>query len=313
MSSLEWTIACSSLLTIPALWLLLQREGFRRITDKVRERAPGSFLRLSDGFVHYQIAGPENGPVVLFVHEFSVPYYMWDPTFEALAREGFRVIRFDLYGRGLSDRPCTKYDRRLFVNQIKELLDALQIYTTIDIVCTSMGGAVTTAFAVDHSERVHRIVMIDPFSKKWAIGPLAIPGVGEYLMAVFHLPSAPKRQLNDFYNPKRFPEWPVRFGEQMSYRGFGRALLSTLRNFMNHDHLFEYRKLGLLGKEVLLIWGDSDRTLGTAEATVLQNALDAELHWVKNSGHVPHYEHPEIVNPLITDFLSKEIDKKHLA
>jgi pimeloyl-ACP methyl ester carboxylesterase len=232
---------------------------------------------------------------------------MWDRNVESLAQAGFRVIRYDLYGRGLSDRPHVPYDRDLFVEQINDLLDAVEMKGPVDIVGTSMGGAVATAFSVEHPERVRRVVLIDPLSKKWNIGSLALPGVGEYLSAGFYLPSSPRKQLGDFYHPELFPEWPRRFREQMRFRGFGRAILSTLRNFMNRDHLLDYRKLGWLRKNVLLVWGDSDRILGSEEASVLQFILNSDLQWVKNSGHVPHYEHPEIVNPLIRDFL-EDID-----
>jgi pimeloyl-ACP methyl ester carboxylesterase len=279
---------------------------YRRIDDSVRAEAPGSFVRLSKGFTHYEIAGPKNGTVVLFVHGFSVPYYMWDRTFYAVAKAGFRVVRFDLYGRGLSDRPLVKYNRKLFIEQIEELLGALHIEEPIDIVGTSMGGAVTTAFSAEHPDRVHKIVLIDPLSAKWKIGPLAIPGIGEYLFTWFHLPSSPIKQLGDFCHPELFPEWPVRFREQMQFKGFGRAILSTLRHFMNRDHLNDYQRLGWLRKKVLLIWGDLDRTLGTEEAPTLQSILGADLQWVKDSGHVPHYEHAEIVNSRIISFLEKE-------
>lgn len=37
------------------------------------------------------------------MHGFSVPYYIWEPTFAALVQAGLRVLRYDLYGRGYSD------------------------------------------------------------------------------------------------------------------------------------------------------------------------------------------------------------------
>lgn len=306
MISIDWRMIVAAFFLVGVLLPLLRRGERQTISDEVRKQAFGSFIRLSKGYTHYEIAGPESGPVVLFVHGFSVPYYMWDRTFYAVAEAGFRVIRFDLYGRGLSDRPRLRYDRRLFVEQINELLDALHVQVPVDIVGTSMGGAITTAFSVEHSDRVHKIVLIDPLTSKWKIGPLAIPGIGEYLFAGFYLPSAPKRQLDDFHHPDRFPEWSERFREQVRFRGFDRAILSTLRHFMNRDHLIDYRRLGWLKKSVLLIWGDSDRTLGTEDALTLQSVLDTDLQWIKDSGHVPHYEHAGIVNPLIIDFLQEE-------
>jgi pimeloyl-ACP methyl ester carboxylesterase len=53
---------------------------------------------------HYEVAGPDTAPVVLFASAFSVPGFISDPLFHSLADSGFRVIRFDYYGRGWSDR-----------------------------------------------------------------------------------------------------------------------------------------------------------------------------------------------------------------
>src|SRR5258706_1730610 len=97
------------------------------LTDEARKGAGGSFIRLSDGVVHYELAGPERAGTVVLVHGFSVPYYIWEPTFEALARAGHRVLRYDLYGRGYSDRPRLSYDAETYDLQLLQLLSALKI------------------------------------------------------------------------------------------------------------------------------------------------------------------------------------------
>src|SRR3990172_6014274 len=109
------------LLSVGAYFLFDQET--MTLTDEVRQKVPGSFLQLPDGVVHYELAGPppagmstsaleqvgsgpQAGPpptrtdvrTVVLVHGFSVPYYIWDPTFEALIEAGFRVLRYDLYG-----------------------------------------------------------------------------------------------------------------------------------------------------------------------------------------------------------------------
>ena len=79
------------------------------LNDQTRTGVAGSFVRLPHGTVHYQLAGPERGRTVVLVHGFSVPYYIWDPTYDELVKKGFRVLRYDLYGRGYSDRPDEVY------------------------------------------------------------------------------------------------------------------------------------------------------------------------------------------------------------
>ena len=73
---------------------------------------------------HYQLAGPPAVHTVVLVHGFSVPYYIWDPTFDGLVAAGFRVLRYDLFGRGWSDRPDARYDPNFFDEQLVQLLGA---------------------------------------------------------------------------------------------------------------------------------------------------------------------------------------------
>ncbi|MGB7874199.1 MAG: hypothetical protein WBL25_07430, partial [Anaerolineales bacterium] len=75
------------------------------LNEAARAGAPGSFVQLSDGCSHYELGGPPDGQPVVLVHGFSVPYFIWDPTFSFLTECGFRALRYDLFGRGYSDRP----------------------------------------------------------------------------------------------------------------------------------------------------------------------------------------------------------------
>src|SRR5919109_740116 len=72
-----------------------------------------------------EAAGEDGLSDVVLVHGFSVPFFIYDPTFEFLTRAGFRVLRYDLFGRGFSDRPKARYNIDLFVRQLGELLDGV--------------------------------------------------------------------------------------------------------------------------------------------------------------------------------------------
>src|SRR5689334_19304890 len=128
------------------------------IDQSVRQSVSGSFVQLSKGYTHYEIGGPENGRIVVLAAGFSVPYYIWDPTFKALTDAGFRVLRYDYYGRGYSDRPvddvAKEYKVDLHINQLTELLDKLHITGPIDLVGLSFGGSVITTFAYRYPDRV---------------------------------------------------------------------------------------------------------------------------------------------------------------
>lgn len=295
-------IGMAVLMTLAVLPLFRSREK-KKITDEVRRRASGEFVHLSKGFTHYEAVGPEDGPVIVLVHGFSVPYYVWDMTIGALTAAGFKVIRYELYGRGLSDRPDVCYDRRLFVDQLAELIDALGIQGAVLLAGYSMGGAVVAAFAATFPQKVAKVLLIDPLCERQDIGVLHIPLLGEYLAYGFQVPAMPVKQEEDFCFPEKFPEWDERFREQMRYKGFRRAILSTQRHFMSHDPSPDYETLGKQGKPVFLVWGAEDRTLGTNGVSKLRSLLYPDFLWVEQAGHLPHYEYPDIVNPRMVSFL----------
>ena len=309
-SLIEWSI----LLLLLAIFFvpLLRHTKHDEINTAVRDKASGKFLLLSQGYTHYHIAGPENGMVIVFIHGFSVPYYMWDQNFEVLAQAGFRVIRYDLYGRGLSDRPAVKYNRALFVAQLAELFDSLSLKGPAHLIGNSMGGAIAAAFTAEFPERVGKVVLIDPFCEKFKTGLFGIPVIGEYLTMSFLLPSSPRRQLKDFYRPQNFANWPELFREQMQYKGFARALLSTLRYFLSRDPTPDYQKISREGEPVLLIWGAEDRTLDLSGATKLYRILHPDFLWVEKAGHVPQYECPDAVNQHLIDFLADQADYERI-
>src|SRR5512142_1651487 len=116
------------------------RDETRELNELTRQEASGSFIQLSDGFTHYELSNAEAGQTVVLAHGFSVPYFVYDPTFEFLTQTGFRVLRYDLFGRGFSDRPEKQYNIDLFVRQLGDLLDALRFTRPVSLVGLSTGG-----------------------------------------------------------------------------------------------------------------------------------------------------------------------------
>src|SRR5262249_13103799 len=156
---------------------------------------------------------------------FSVPYYIWDPTFDALTKAGFRVLRYDYYGRGFSDRPEIPYTQDLYVRQLHELLEATHLTGPINLAGLSVGAAIVTAFAAKHPDRVRTLVYLDPaFRTPRPISAIeAMPGLWEFFTVLTDERFWARSQLADFLRPERFPEWPAKYEVQMQYRGFRRA------------------------------------------------------------------------------------------
>lgn len=91
----------------------------------------------------------------------------------------------------------------------------------------------------------------------------------------------------------------------MQYRGFKRALLSTVRNGMLGSFAEVYAALGKTDLPVLLFWGEQDTTTPFANAAALCRLIPhMEFHPIAGCGHIPHYEKPETVNPILLQFLT---------
>jgi len=286
--------------------------GETRVLDaEARASAPGQFIAASDGLTQYELAGPTHGQTVVLIPGFSIPYYLWDPTFRALAEAGFRVLRYNLYGRGYSDRPDVAYNRALFERQLLSLLAALKIESPVDLVGVSMGGAIAVGFTERYPARVRRLGLIDPAglpmpasaAKRLVQASL----IGEWLMDVWGHRLLVADVPNDFYRPEKFPEYPAQYPPQMQYIGFKRAVLSTLRFGPLESMTEAFQHVGQQQRLIWLIWGRHDQTLPFATSERVRALLpEAEFHAIEEAGHVPHYERPEVVNPLLIEFLRRQ-------
>jgi pimeloyl-ACP methyl ester carboxylesterase len=284
------------------------------LTDAVRVKAGGSFIRLPDGVCHYEITqhATRNTPTIVLLHGFSVPYFIWDPTFAFLSASGFRVLRFDLFGRGLSDRPRTSYNIDLFVHQLRDLLDALKISEPINLFGLSMGGPISVAFTERFPARVEKLVLIDPAgAKPIALSPMLklakIPILSNLAFGLAGDESLLKSIASDFYDPTLVAEFIDRYRPQMKFKGFKRAILSSLRNNMLGDFYESYRRVGKLRKPTLLLWGRNDGTVPFEHSDLVRAAIPhAEFHVIEGVGHIPHYEKPEEVNPILLKFLTQK-------
>jgi pimeloyl-ACP methyl ester carboxylesterase len=303
-----WRITAFLILVLAGLYLIFNVET-QDLDQYSKQLAPGEFIQLHAGEVHYRLVGTDNAPLVILVHGFSVPSYVWDPTLTYLVDSGYQVLVYDLFGRGYSERPDTQYDIALFTNQLEELVIALELDVPFVLGGLSMGGPIAARYAHMHPEKVAGLIFIAPEVVQPGPGdvfPLNIPLVGEYLMGAVMEPFVlPKLQAADFVNPEKYPDWEEKYRIQLQYKGTGRALLSTIRNLTEHDPQEEYRALEKTGIPALLIWGKEDQTIGWEQIEVLSDLLpDIQVEIIPGAGHLPHYEKPGIVNPVLFDFLT---------
>ena len=304
-----WIILLVLLLAIPISYIFSGGEKLE-LNPETRAGLPGSFAQLPSGVTHYELSGDPAGPLVVLVHGFSVPYYVYDPTVPDLVAAGFHVLRYDTYGRGFSDRPDVDYTLELYTAQLTQLLDHLNLSQPIHIVGLSQGAPVAAAFASRNPAQVVTLTLIDPLITQVQprdILPMGLSLIGEYITRVVLVPHVlPASQADDLHHPENHPDWELRYRDQLRYRGFTRAILSSIRNLPAMQPMQEYRAVAAAGIPIQLFWGRHDQTIPYMDIEFFMEQIpDNQLHIIEDAGHIPHFEHPEVVNPLLIVFFNQ--------
>lgn len=272
-----------------------------------RAGAEGRFVTLADGVTHYDVSGPDTGRVAVLVHGFSVPYYIWDSTAVHLANAGYRVIRYDVYGRGLSDRPDVTFDGALYDRQLAGLLDSLGVTEKVDLMGLSYGGYVTGHFVATHPTRVRTLTLMDPVASSSSVPSfMSMPVIGNWIWQTLRAPDAAKGQPSDFLHPEQFPGWIERYEPQMRYRGFGRSLRRSAIFTSTVDFGAHYAAVGKTGTPTLLVWGKQDSTVSIALSPVVRDNIPGIDYMVVDSaGHLPAMEQSALVHAKLLAFLAQ--------
>ena len=281
---------------------LISNQETKAMNETARKNAGGKFIQLTAGITHYDEGGADPAKVVILVHGFSVPYYIWDGTYDSLVQAGFHVIRYDEFGRGFSDRPDVIYDAGLYRNQLHDLITSLKLQVPVNLAGVSFGGAVVSDFVVHYPQLIDKIILIDPV---YSFGKIDDPEiVANYKMAIDHEKQA-AGQLDDFKYPEQFPGWVDKYKVQMQYKGFRHALISTRNNYSKDSIISNYHVLGRLQKKILLIWGREDQTVPFQFSDSLRKILPVDFFPVDDARHLPYLEKPLLVNQKIISFLKE--------
>ena len=305
-------ILSSALVVITAACAGLSGDGALMVQKDATYRAnvkTGAFVELSKGHCYYELSGPAidetDLPLLVLVHGYSVPSFVWDPTFDEAVRRRRPVLRFDLYGRGHSSNPDTIYDIELFAGQVIELLDHLGFDDPVDLAGLSMGGPICIGAAANHPDRFRTLVLVSPSSFASNYGNrrnTAEPTAEEVVrFREQRMRTWADRQSSDFFNPKAFPGWAERCRGFAQHQGFARALLSTNRStrpLIKEQHAIQRGRY-----PVHLIWGVQDEVCpyASAQENVAARIPRAQVHLFERCGHLPQMEHPNKFNRLLMD------------
>lgn len=295
------------IILIPILTGNLEKET---LNQQTRARLEGSFIELSNGYTHYELKGPEDGKTIILVHGNAAPSFTWDNNIDALADAGFRVLRYDVYGHGYSDRPkLRKYDRELYDEQLVELKEKLNITEPVYMIGTSQGGCITTYFAASHPEEVEKVALLSPlfdtFPGKNRVNLLKTRFIGEYMMNV-----SGDKMLTDpskvLYSDEKKQELTDKLKKQINFKGKKRAVLANMRGNAIDDATIYYEKLGEEEIPIMLTWGENDKKNTKESMEKLQQLIPKiQYHEIEKASHLAHYEFPDVINKLLIDYLNQ--------
>jgi len=276
--------------------------------DAVLKENNGDYVLLSKGYTYYEEANREStkGNIIL-VHGFSVPSYIWEVTFNTLKEKGYRVVMMDLFGRGNSDNPDLPQTDALRAQQVLDLMDALGIEKAV-LVGLSNGGRIISKMAALDASKIEALFYVSSSSFvdyetqiDTAVSPEEISSFIETY------PTRSVGQLEDFYAPEQFPEWPQKYEKLLSHRGFAKALLSTQKNLTTMDKI--HQTIDSLELPVYVFWGVHDKVVVYADfdKKLKQLLPNMKEYFIEEAGHLPHMENKKVFEDYFLSSLQEVI------
>ena len=307
MSPWAWALA-STLAGLAAPPLIAGLRTRRRA--RARAGLPGEILPLSDGRTRVTTDGLPGRPVAVMVHGLTTPSWVFDPVAEGLGVQGWRVLRYDLWGRGGSDTPRAKQDKALFLRQLSEVIDAQAPEGPVLLVGYSMGGAIAAAYAAEHPERVRGLALLAPAGLGLRMDRFTrfctrTPVLGDWLWAGFSGIGMRRaaRRAAEAESPSALPDITRRLAAETRTRGYRRAVLSSLRHMLAEEMSHAFKTLALRDMPILAVWGEDDRVIARAARNRLKRLVpQASQVVVPGAAHGLPHTHPRAVLKALAEF-----------
>ncbi|TFK79834.1 alpha/beta-hydrolase [Polyporus arcularius HHB13444] len=273
----------------------------------------GAYAKFPNGAVRYWLIGPEHGKRVVLIHGLSVPAIIWKDVAPQLAARGYRVLLYDLYGRGYSDAPHTTYDVNLYTTQLALLLQYVG-WSKADIVGVSMGGGIAAAFVAQFPHLVtDKVVLIASAglmessdmsrTTKFLSSPLMQVVASSYPFRLYLQYLADQKASDDPISEL------VRI--QSAYLpGYNAALASSIRDGPLRSLAPQFAALGRhsrkTGGKVLVIWGTADKVVPYRYASRVQTLIPhSELVTIDGGPHDITITHGDEVSRALLEFLGR--------
>jgi 3-oxoadipate enol-lactonase len=258
---------------------------------------------INGAHIHYRRSGA--GFPVMFLHAGVADSRMWDPQAAGLAKH-FDVIAPDRRGFGDSELPPGQWSP---VADVLALMDGLGLRQAPHVVGCSIGGSLAIDFALEHPERVSKLVLVGA-----GVSGQTPDGRHKELYAEVEAAEDAKdmKALNEaeahlwLDGPRRPPGHVDKRLRDLFLDMNGRTLLVDFDQAQPQKlEPPALSRLGEIHAPTLVVVGDQDLppVLETADLLVskINGARKAVIH---DAAHLPNLEHPERFNRILLDFLN---------
>lgn len=133
---------------------------------KLHAQSP-EFATIQNKQVHFHYHQAVSAPTVVLQAGARSHMQVWSELIPLLEKEGFSVLAYDRPGLGQSEFIDTSRDSRTVANELKALMDHLEITGEFILVGHSMGGVYQTGFNALFPEKVKGLLMIDSPTGAW--------------------------------------------------------------------------------------------------------------------------------------------------
>ncbi|MGM8939516.1 alpha/beta fold hydrolase [Psychrobacter glaciei] len=262
--------------------------------------------------LYYEVQG--TGKPVVLIHGWPLSGRAWEAQLPALVEAGYQVITYDRRGFGQSSKPWNGYDYDTLAQDLKALMDELDL-TNTTIVGFSMGGGEVARYLGNFgSERISKAVLasaVPPYLFKADDNPdgaLAEADIQEFLDGVSGDRIA---FLNDFtknfFTPadgKLLVSKPMRlYNRDIASFASAKATYDCVKSFSYTDFRDDLKKFDV---PTLVIHGDADQIVPFEASGQRSHDMiaDSQLHIVEGGPHGINVTHAKEFNDTLIAFLN---------
>lgn len=262
--------------------------------------------------LYYEVQG--SGKPVVLIHGWPLSGRSWEAQFSALVEAGYQVITYDRRGFGKSSQPWDGYDYDTLAQDLKALMDELDLQDAA-IVGFSMGGGEVARYIGNYgSDRISKAVLasaVPPYLFKADDNPdggLEEQDVQEFLEGVSGDRIA---FLNDFtknfFTPaegKLLVSEPMRlYNRDIASYASPKATYDCVKSFAYTDFREDLKKFDV---STLIIHGDADQIVPFEVSGQRSHDMiaDSQLHVFAGGPHGNNVTHAEEFNEALISFLN---------